>query len=150
MIELFQSIFTTDSNHHLPDTRKRAKRPIPPLCITVDGVKNYSLVLTRTKLNLPNFVKSTVWLFADDYLLYRQIKSREDHISLQHDIYRQGQRHGEMNFKCVSMQKMLHHEHQLQVRAFLPAGWPQSTAVSRKPIPWCNHIRRLEVEFTHQ
>ena len=35
--------------------------------------------------DLPDSVKSTVRLFADDCLLYRQIKSREDHISLQFD-----------------------------------------------------------------
>ena len=34
---------------------------------------------------LQGAVKSTVRLFADDCLLYRQIKSREDHISLQQD-----------------------------------------------------------------
>ena len=36
--------------------------------------------------DLPDSVKSTVRLFADDCLLYRQIKSREDHISLQYDL----------------------------------------------------------------
>ena len=37
--------------------------------------------------DLPDTVKSTVRLFADDCLLYRQIKStREDHISLQYDL----------------------------------------------------------------
>ena len=36
--------------------------------------------------NLPDAVKSTVRLFADDCLLYQQIKSREDHISLLQDL----------------------------------------------------------------
>ena len=36
--------------------------------------------------DLPDAVKSTVRLFADDCLLYRQVKSTEDHISLQQDL----------------------------------------------------------------
>ena len=35
---------------------------------------------------LPDSVKSTVLLFTDNCFLYRQIKSREDHISLQYDL----------------------------------------------------------------
>ena len=36
--------------------------------------------------DFPDAVKSTVRLFADDCLLYRQIKSSEDHISIQQDL----------------------------------------------------------------
>ena len=36
--------------------------------------------------DLPECVKSQVCLFADDCLLYRQIKNREDHILLQNDL----------------------------------------------------------------
>ena len=36
--------------------------------------------------DLPDAVKSTVQLFADDCLLYPQVKSTEDHISLQQDL----------------------------------------------------------------
>jgi hypothetical protein len=36
--------------------------------------------------DLPECVKSQVRLFADDCLLYRQIKNREDHIFLQNDL----------------------------------------------------------------
>ena len=36
--------------------------------------------------DLPDAVKSTVRLFADVCLLYRQVKSTEDHISLQQDL----------------------------------------------------------------
>jgi hypothetical protein len=36
--------------------------------------------------DLPECVKSQVRLFADDCLLYRQIKNREDHILLQNDL----------------------------------------------------------------
>ena len=55
MVELFQSVFTTDSNHHLPDTRKRAKRPIPPLRITVDGVKKLLLRINTSKAQSSQF-----------------------------------------------------------------------------------------------
>jgi len=36
--------------------------------------------------DLPDCVKSTVRLFADDCLLYRQIKTRKDHLQLQTDL----------------------------------------------------------------
>ena len=36
--------------------------------------------------DLPDVVKSTIWLFADDCLLYRPIKTMEDHIALQRDL----------------------------------------------------------------
>ena len=36
--------------------------------------------------DLPDRVKSTVRMFADDCLIYRKIKSRADHIQLQHDL----------------------------------------------------------------
>ena len=36
--------------------------------------------------DLPDAVKSTVWLFADDCLLYRRIKTMEDNIALQRDL----------------------------------------------------------------
>jgi len=43
------------------------------------------LFLCQTN-DLPECVKSQVRLFADDCLLYRQIKNREDHILLQNDL----------------------------------------------------------------
>ena len=49
MVELFQPVFTTDSNHHLPDKRKRAKRFILPLHITVNGVKKLLLGINTSK-----------------------------------------------------------------------------------------------------
>ena len=36
--------------------------------------------------DLPNSVKSQARLFADDFLLYRKIKTREDHDILQQDL----------------------------------------------------------------
>ena len=38
--------------------------------------------------DLPEAVKSTVRLFADDCLLYREIRSFEDHLLLQEDLHR--------------------------------------------------------------
>ena len=38
--------------------------------------------------DLPETVKSTVRLFADDCLLYREIRSFEDHLLLQEDLHR--------------------------------------------------------------
>ena len=39
MVEQFQSAFTRENDDLLPDTKKRARRAIPPLIITVDGVE---------------------------------------------------------------------------------------------------------------
>ena len=44
------------------------------------------LLFIRHINGLPDSVKSTVWLFADDCLLNQQIKSGKDHISLQYDL----------------------------------------------------------------
>ena len=38
--------------------------------------------------DLPDCVSSIVRLFADDCLLYRTIKSQDDHIALQDDLYK--------------------------------------------------------------
>ena len=54
MVEQFQSVFTRDSNNHLPDTRKRAKQPIPALRITVDGVKKLFLGINTSKAQGPD------------------------------------------------------------------------------------------------
>ena len=54
MVEQFQSVFTRDSNNHLPDTRKRAKQPIPALRITVDGVKKLLLGINTSKAQGPD------------------------------------------------------------------------------------------------
>ena len=54
--------------------------------------------------DLPECVKSQVRLFADDCLLYRQIKNREDHILLQNDLTcleEWAQKWG-MRFNCVT------------------------------------------------
>ena len=36
--------------------------------------------------DLPNGIKSTVWLFADDCILYRKIRNNADKISRQKDL----------------------------------------------------------------
>ena len=48
LVEQFQSVFTPDDNSQLPDTKKRAKKPISPLKITADGVEK---LLLNTKVN---------------------------------------------------------------------------------------------------
>ena len=52
--KLWLSFFTRDSNNHLPDTRKRAKQPIPALRITVDGVKKLLLGINKSKAQGPD------------------------------------------------------------------------------------------------
>ena len=58
--------------------------------VVVSGVPHGTVLgplLFLCQINdLPECVKSQVRLFADDCLLYRQIKNREDHILLQNDL----------------------------------------------------------------
>ena len=54
MVEQFQSVFTRDSDNHLPDTRKRARQSIPELHITVDGVKKLLLGINTSKAQGPD------------------------------------------------------------------------------------------------
>ena len=71
------------------------------MSVVVDGVKSEAApvasgvpqgtvlgpILFLCHINdLPDSVKSTVRLFADDCLLYRSIKTRADHIALQNDL----------------------------------------------------------------
>ena len=46
------------------------------------------LLFSRYTNDLPDGVKSTVRLFADDCLLYREIRNFHDHIILQSDVKR--------------------------------------------------------------
>ena len=54
LVEQFQSVFTPDDNSQLPDTKKRAKKPIPPLKITVDGVEKLLLNIKVNKATGPD------------------------------------------------------------------------------------------------
>ena len=49
LVEQFQSVFTRDDDQRLPDTKKRARRPISPLHITANGVENFSAVSIQPK-----------------------------------------------------------------------------------------------------
>ena len=54
MVEQFPSVFTRNSDNHLPDTRKRARRSIPELHITVDGVQKLFLGINTSKAQRPD------------------------------------------------------------------------------------------------
>ena len=55
------------------------------------GNSDWSLLFLCHIHDLSIAVKSTVCFFADDCLLYRQIKFREDHISLTQDLQSLGE-----------------------------------------------------------
>ena len=62
LVEQFQSVFTPDDDSQLPDTKRRAKKPIPPLKIAVDVEK----LLLNIKMNkatgpdlIPNLMLKT-------------------------------------------------------------------------------------------
>lgn len=54
MVKQFQSAFTRDNNYQLPDTNKRARRPVPPLLITVDGVEKLLHGINLSKAQGPD------------------------------------------------------------------------------------------------
>ena len=99
--------------------------------------------------DLPDSVKSTVRLFADDCLLYRQIKSREDHISLQYDLQNLetwaktwGMRFNAKKCYIMSINNKSTHFYQLDGHIL------QQVPVN--PYLGVTISERLEVEFTHQ
>ena len=57
LVEQFKSTFTIDSDDsNLPDTKKRAKRPIPPLVITTEGVEKLLLNIKVNKATGPDLI----------------------------------------------------------------------------------------------
>ena len=54
LVEQFQSVFTRDDDQQLPDTKKRARRPIPPLRITTDGVEKLLRGINTAKAQGPD------------------------------------------------------------------------------------------------
>ena len=57
MVEQFKSTFTVDNDDsNLPDTKKGAKRPIPPLVITTEGVEKLLLNIKVNKATGPDLI----------------------------------------------------------------------------------------------
>ena len=58
--------------------------------VTVDwrssGYSSWSSIVPVPYKRHPDAVKSTVCLFADDCLLYRSIRNRDDHLALERDM----------------------------------------------------------------
>ena len=54
LVEQFQSVFTRDDDQQLPDTKKRARRPISPLRITTDGVEKLLRGINTAKAQGPD------------------------------------------------------------------------------------------------
>ena len=54
LVEQFQSVFTRDDDQQLPDTKKRAKRPISPLHITTNGVQKLLQGINISKAQGPD------------------------------------------------------------------------------------------------
>ena len=56
LVEQFQSVFTRDDDQRLPDTKKRARRPISPLHITTNGVEKLLHGINTAKAQGPDRV----------------------------------------------------------------------------------------------
>jgi hypothetical protein len=101
--------------------------------------------------DLPQAVKSQVRLFADDCLLYRQIKSRADHLTLQRDLenLEDWARKCGMKFnakKCyiLSVKSRSSHYYQLdnQILQKVPSS-PYLGAQLNEDLTWSEHILRI-------
>ena len=98
--------------------------------------------------DLPDAVKFSVRLFADDCLLYRTIKSAKDHQLLQEDMksLEAWAKDWGMGFnakKCyiLSIKK--------QKPAFLQLNWIYTSTSPKQSIPWPTNIRGFKVDNTY-
>ena len=91
--------------------------------------------------DLPDVVRSQVRLFADDCLLYRQIKSNEDHVLLQKDLTELEIWASQWGMR-FNAKKMLCHEHKEHIISSLPTGQYYSTTGFHQPLSWYHIIRR--------
>ena len=73
--------------------------------------------------DLPDTVKSQVRLFADDCLLYRQIKSQTDHTTLQNDLIELKKMGSQMGHAFQCQKKMLYSICQTKIITVLSAKW---------------------------
>ena len=95
---------------------KQASDPVPVLSGVPQGLV-LSLVLFLIFINdLLDNIRSSVRLFADDFVLYRNIHSLQDCLALQEDLTSLGQWEADrqMKFnvtKCHSMRVTLHQHH---------------------------------------
>lgn len=61
LVEQFKSTFTIDEDDsRLPDTKKRAKKPIPPLHITTNGVEKLLLSIKVNKAHGPDLISNSM------------------------------------------------------------------------------------------
>ena len=92
--------------------------------------------------DLPDNIRSSVRLFADDCVLYRNIHSRQDCLTLQEDLTSLGQWEADWQMKCHSM-RVTRHQHHKQIffdyslhNQTLENVQSQNTLVSPLQITW--------------
>ena len=98
--------------------------------------------------DLPDVVRSQVRLFADDCLLYRQIKSNEDHVLLQKRSHRTGNLGFSMGH-AIQRKEMLRHEHKEHIISSLSTGQYYSITGFHQPLSWYHIIKRSSVEYPY-
>lgn len=98
--------------------------------------------------DLPDTVKSSVRLFADDCLLYRTIKTEKDHKLLQEDLANLEDWANKWGMR-FNAKKMLYLEHQKQRPEILHSQRPDTPTSPKQPISRSADFRRPEVEHTH-
>ena len=109
LVEQFQSVFTRDDDQGLPDTKKRARRPISPLHITTNGVEKLLRGINTAKAQAPDMLKTCASQLAPALtnIFQRPIdcgKLPSDwlnaNVSL---VYKKGDVHLQENYRPVSL-----------------------------------------------
>ena len=111
-------------NHHktpgrqikLSDTNREASDPVPVLSAVPQGSVLGPVLFLIFINDLPDNIRSSVHLFADDCVLYRNKHSLQDCLTLQEDLTSFGQWEADwqMNFnvaKCHSVRVTRHQHH---------------------------------------
>ena len=110
----FQSVLTYDDDQQLPDTKKRARRPISPLHITTNGVEKFLRGINTVKAQGPDQIANVMLKTCASQLAHalRNIFQRSiDSGKLPPDwlnanispVYKKGNNHLPENYRPVSL-----------------------------------------------
>ena len=123
----------------------QASDPVPVLSGVPQGSVLGPVLFLLFINDLPDNIRSSVRLFADDCVLYRNIHSLQDCLTLQEDLtsLEQWEADWQMKFnvaKCHSM-RVTRHQHHKQIFFRLLTTQSNFGKCSVGKIPWYHHYR---------